>query len=203
LHFTDQVFEKLRQKNIRHSFVTLHVGAGTFKPVKAETMEGHQMHAEFIEVERSFIEELLQNAHHPIVAVGTTSLRTIESLYWLGVKILLDGGKIDKESAVVNQWDAYELTADASPEKSLKALLGWMEQEGLSKLITKTRMIIAPGYDLKIASGLITNFHQPQSTLLLLVAAIAGKDWRKIYGYALEHDFRFLSYGDGSLLWKY
>lgn len=202
LHFTDEVFEKLRQKNIRRSFVTLHVGAGTFKPVKAETMEGHEMHAEFIEVERSFIEELLRNAHHPIVAVGTTSLRTIESLYWLGAKVLLAGGKPDKESAVVNQWDAYELPAEASREESLKALLGWLEQQGLSKLITKTRMIIAPGYDLKIASGLITNFHQPQSTLLLLVAAITGKDWRNIYDYALEHDFRFLSYGDGSLLWK-
>ncbi len=202
LHFTDSVFDKLREKNIASSFVTLHVGAGTFKPVKAEKMEDHEMHAEFIDVDLNFINTLIQNIDNSVVAVGTTSLRTIESLYWIGGKIRSTKHEIRIEALSVNQWDPYEMKGNISAKDALQTLAEWMEDKKLDRLITKTQIIIAPGYDLKIAKGLITNFHQPQSTLLLLVAAVVGNDWKEIYNYALENDFRFLSYGDGSLLWK-
>lgn len=202
LHFTDSVFDKLREKNIASSFVTLHVGAGTFKPVKAEKMEDHEMHAEFIDVELSFIKTLIHNLDNAVVAVGTTSLRTIESLYWIGGKIRSTKHEIRIEALSVNQWDPYEMKGNISAKDALQTLAEWMEDKKLDRLITKTQIIIAPGYDLKIAKGLITNFHQPQSTLLLLVAAVVGNDWKEIYNHALENDFRFLSYGDGSLLWK-
>lgn len=200
LHFTKRLFKKLKQKNIISSFVTLHVGAGTFKPVKAEKMEDHEMHAEFIDVELSFIEQLISNIDKPIIAVGTTSLRTIESLYWIGVKIRNKELGIGSKDVFVQQWDAYEMKTQLSSREALQALADWMREQEMQRLITKTQIIIAPGYDLKIAKGLITNFHQPQSTLLLLVAAIVGEDWRNIYNYALDNDFRFLSYGDGSLI---
>jgi S-adenosylmethionine:tRNA ribosyltransferase-isomerase len=200
LHFTGGMFERLKANNISTSFVTLHVGAGTFKPVKARTMEEHEMHAEFVDVELGFIETLLSNLHQPVVAVGTTSLRTIESLYWMGVKLQQPGGQLG--DIAVQQWDPYELKTNLPATEALTTLINWMRKNEMQRLITKTQIIIAPGYELKVASGLITNFHQPQSTLLLLVAAIIGKDWKKVYQYALEHDFRFLSYGDGSLLWK-
>ncbi len=207
LHFTEAIFNKLEKKNIHHGFVTLHVGAGTFKPVKAATMQEHEMHAEFIDVRSALIEEIIKNIDHSIIAVGTTSLRTIESLYWMGVKLmqLLPAKKaedISIEDISIHQWDAYELPQDVSVKQALQQLLVWMTGQNRQRIITKTQIIIAPGYKLKIASGLITNFHQPQSTLLLLVAAIVGDDWREIYNYALENDFRFLSYGDGSLLFK-
>ncbi len=202
LHFTERIFNKLQKKNISSSFVTLHVGAGTFKPVKAEKMQDHEMHAEFIDVELSFIKNLIQNIDKPIIAVGTTSLRTIESLYWIGLKIKNKKPEIRNEEIVVNQWDAYETEPDISVKRSLDAIVTWMRQENMQRLITKTQIIIAPGYNLKIAKGLITNFHQPQSTLLLLVAAIVGDDWKNIYQFAMKNNFRFLSYGDGSLLWK-
>lgn len=200
LHFTDAVFASLSQKNIRHEFVTLHVGAGTFKPVKSATMEEHDMHAEFIDVPLSVIEKLLQQWPDTIVPVGTTSLRTIESLYWLGVKTILHPD-IQPAALHLTQWEPYQLKHEAiSPSLALQSLINWMQQHQLQKLLTKTQIIMAPGYTLKIAKGLITNFHQPQSTLLLLVAAIVGDDWKRIYNYALEHGFRFLSYGDGCLL---
>jgi S-adenosylmethionine:tRNA ribosyltransferase-isomerase len=202
LHFTETVFEKLREKHISRGFVTLHVGAGTFKPVKAETMEDHEMHAEFIDVEPGFVDTLIGNIGNPIVAVGTTSLRTIESLYWIGVKILNSNFNLQNKEASVRQWDPYEIETNIPAEDALQALADWMKQRNMKRLITQTQIIIAPGYDLKIATGLITNFHQPQSTLLLLVAAVTGEDWRMIYSYALDNNFRFLSYGDGSLLWK-
>jgi len=205
LHFTDRLFEKLEQKHIRKSFVTLHVGAGTFKPVKAATMQEHEMHAEFIDVPVAFMEELLQSAGNKIVCVGTTSLRTVESLYWMGVKLITlynTTSVVAIEDISIRQWDAYELPQHISMQESLQTLLAWMEEQGMHRLITKTQIIIAPGYSLRIANGLITNFHQPQSTLLLLVAAITGNDWRRIYDHALQHNYRFLSYGDGSLLWK-
>jgi len=202
LHFTERIFDQLKQKNISSSYVTLHVGAGTFKPVKSERMSGHERHAEFIDVELSFIEKLITNLHHPIVCVGTTSLRTVESLYWMGVKLQDSTFNIQHNGVSVQQWDPYETTPGISVAEALRTLIGWMKKHDLQRLITKTQIIIAPGYELKIASGLITNFHQPQSTLLLLVAAIAGDDWKKIYDYAMQHEFRFLSYGDGSLLWK-
>jgi S-adenosylmethionine:tRNA ribosyltransferase-isomerase len=199
LHFTDVIFKKLEEKNIQTGFVTLHVGAGTFKPVKSETMESHEMHAEFIEVAKGTIENLLQNLNNSIIAVGTTSLRTIESLYWLGVKYSIDDSL---QSMKISQWEAYDIAEQNIPVKqALRSLLDWMKKNNTEKLIAKTQIIIAPGYKPRIADALITNFHQPQSTLLLLVAALIGNDWRKVYAHALQNDFRFLSYGDGCLLW--
>lgn len=208
LHFTDAIFKKLKEKNIQTEFVTLHVGAGTFKPVKTQTMEQHEMHSEFIDVSRKIIENIFQNLDNNIITVGTTSLRTIESLYWLGVKSrkkeLRSANTEPEESSDIHlsQWEAYDLAVqDMSARKALTSLLEWMEKNKLERLITKTGIIIAPGYRPRIAKALITNFHQPQSTLLLLIAALIGNDWRKVYNYALQNDFRFLSYGDGSLLW--
>lgn len=202
LHFTNLVFGNLKEKNIKADFVTLHVGAGTFKPVKSETMQEHEMHAEFIDVSRRIIETIITNLDSNIIAVGTTSLRTIESLYWLGVKLLATSNDTDGPQGL-SQWEAYEMTGRIhSAKDALQALINWMDRNQLERLITKTQILIAPGYNFKIVKGLITNFHQPQSTLLLLVAALVGEDWRKVYDYALQHDFRFLSYGDGSLLWK-
>ena len=213
LHFTPRLFEKLAAKNITKAFVTLHVGAGTFKPVKAARMEEHEMHAEFIDVEKSFIEMLRDKftaGNQNIIAVGTTSLRTLESLYWMGAKIIAANSSANNltnlsiENISVNQWDPYELMPQnelPSTAAALDALSNWMEQNNLSRLIAKTQIIIAPGYRFKIIDGLITNFHQPQSTLLLLVAAITNGHWKPMYDYALENDFRFLSYGDGCLIW--
>jgi len=164
------------------------------------------MHAEFIEIPDNFIENLLQLNHKNIITVGTTSLRTIESLYWMGAKIneLLKAGhtKITIEDISVQQWDPYEIYTNITSRNALLLLLNWMKENQLKQLITKTKIIIAPGYSFKIINGLITNFHQPQSTLLLLVAALIGDKWKSVYQYALTNDFRFLSYGDGCLLWK-
>jgi S-adenosylmethionine:tRNA ribosyltransferase-isomerase len=202
LHFTERVFEKLKKKNIQRDFVTLHVGAGTFKPVKTETISEHEMHAEFFEVQKIFIENLLYHLDKNIIVVGTTSLRTIESLYWLGVKTIFQA-EISQHDLQLQQWEAYNIDAsDISTEQALQSLLKWMNKNQTEVLVTKTQIIIVPGYELKIVNGLITNFHQPQSTLLLLVASIVGDYWKKIYSYALENNFRFLSYGDGSLIWK-
>jgi S-adenosylmethionine:tRNA ribosyltransferase-isomerase len=199
LHFTDAIFNKLKEKNIQSDFVTLHVGAGTFKPVKSETLETHEMHAEFIDVTKEAIEKIIRHLDKTIIPVGTTSMRTIESLYWLGVKLSVDK---NPESVEINQWEAYDLAEQNMPVKeALQSLLTWMGKNKRERLITKTKIIIAPGYQPRIAKALITNFHQPQSTLLLLIAALIGNDWRKVYNYALQNDFRFLSYGDGCLLW--
>ena len=201
LHFTDDLFEKLKKQNIQHDFVTLHVGAGTFKPVKSATMNEHEMHAEFIDVSKVFIDTLQQKLSHNIITVGTTSLRTIESLYWLGVKIQLNPS-IQTDELTISQWDPYELPSSGiSTQMALQSLSTWLHIHKMERLITKTQIIIAPGYSFRIIKALITNFHQPQSTLLLLVSAITGNNWKKIYSYALENDFRFLSYGDGCLLW--
>lgn len=204
LHFTENTFSKLKQKNIQTDFVTLHVGAGTFKPVKSERMAEHEMHAEWMDVSKNTIQNILQNLDKKIVAVGTTSLRTIESLYWLGV---MSGTQVrdNKNTAWIQlgQWDAYELNQHKiSAAEALTSLLDWMNNNQLERLVTKTQLLIAPGYPFKIAQGLITNFHQPQSTLLLLVSALIGKQWNEVYDYAMKNDFRFLSYGDGSLLWR-
>lgn len=200
LHFTENIFTLLKEKNIQHDFVTLHVGAGTFKPVKAELIEDHDMHFEFIDVGKPLIQNLIQHLPNDIIAVGTTSLRTIESLYWLGVKTILYPGIITDELKLL-QWDPYEMDdTGITAEMALHSLISFMEKHGQERLITKTQIIIAPGYSLKIAKALVTNFHQPDSTLLLLVAAITGDNWRKIYDHALTHNFRFLSYGDGCLL---
>ena len=235
MHFTPRLFEKLAAKNIEKEFVTLHVGAGTFKPVKAARMEEHEMHAEYIDVRSSLIEKLRdcfvaratnknadnKNPDQNIIAVGTTSLRTLESLYWIGAKIIAAKSAVNSginsvvnsgaknapltlDNLAVEQWDPYTFTEQGnlpSTAAALDALAGWLNQNKLERLLTKTQIIIAPGYRFKIIDGLITNFHQPQSTLLLLVAAITNGNWKPIYQYALENDFRFLSYGDGCLIW--
>ena len=208
LHFTDNTFTQLEEQNIQTDFVTLHVGAGTFKPVKSETMQEHEMHAEWIDVSKKTIENILKNLDNNIIAVGTTSLRTLESLYWLGVKQFGVRGSelgVDPDRSLsLLQWEAYELleSKNISSKNAIESLLYWMNENKLERLVAKTQILIAPGYDFKIVNGLITNFHQPQSTLLLLVAALIGDDWRKVYDYAMQNDFRFLSYGDGSLLWR-
>ncbi len=200
LHFTPSIFESLTSFQIKKDFVTLHVGAGTFKPVKASTMQGHEMHTEWIDVSKETIQNILENLNETIVAVGTTSLRTIESLYWLGIKVFLN---IDIKKLELLQWDVYEddlknVTITAS--QSLSILLNWMKKNNLNNLFTSTQILIAPEYKFKIANAIVTNFHQPQSTLLLLVAAAIGEDWKNVYDYALQNNYRFLSYGDGSLL---
>jgi len=201
LHFTKSIFKKLASKNIFHDFVTLHVGSGTFKPVKNENLYQHEMHAEFISIARSSIETLLLNLDRKIIAVGTTSFRTLESLYWLGIKASLNPA-INLHSLHLHQWESYELLKNKIPAtEALKCLLSWMNKNKIEWLDTKTSLIILPGYKIQISNALITNFHQPKSTLLLLVAALIGDDWKKVYDYALQNNFRFLSYGDGSLLW--
>lgn len=207
LHFTPHIFEEMKNKSIKTAYVTLHVGAGTFKPVKAATMQEHDMHAEFIDVADALINDLANNINNCIIATGTTSMRTIESLYWMGVKlqvILKDkaAANITADEIAVNQWDAYELPQHIAAKEALQTLLQWMAAHNQQRIITKTQIIIAPGYTLRVAQALVTNFHQPQSTLLLLVAAVTGNDWRRVYEYALNNNFRFLSYGDGSLLFK-
>ncbi len=202
LHFTEAIFSSLDARHIDRAFVTLHVGAGTFLPVKAPTMEQHVMHVEFIEVLRDTIIEVSETlkAERPVIPVGTTSARTIESLYWLGIKVCQNQA-IPLEELAVGQWDAYQSgKVVSSPLTALAALLDWMDRQALTRLVTKTQLLITPGYSWKIATGLITNFHQPESTLLLLVASLIGEDWRKVYDYALEQRFRFLSYVDGCLL---
>jgi S-adenosylmethionine:tRNA ribosyltransferase-isomerase len=202
LHFTDSVFEQLNKQQIHREYVTLHVGAGTFKPVKSDTMSGHPMHAEFIDVSTGTIEHILKYLDKQITVVGTTSLRTVESLYWLGVKTIRQPG-LALEDLVVHQWDPYDLNGKPEPAKTaLESLLQYLQARQMDRIITKTSLLIAPGYTFQIPGALVTNFHQPQSTLLLLVAAFVGPDWRKLYTYALERDFRFLSYGDGCLLFR-
>lgn len=201
LHFTEAIFESLEARHIGRTFVTLHVGAGTFLPVKALTLEQHTMHTEFIAVAAETIRDLIAALREgrPTIPVGTTSARTVESLYWLGVKALREPA-VEAGELVVRQWDAYEEANGVETVVALNALLDWMDRQGLEQLITTTQLLITPGYRWRIARALITNFHQPESTLLLLVASLIGEDWRKVYDYALEHGFRFLSYGDGCLL---
>jgi len=198
LHFTPEIFGSLKQKKIDTEYITLHVGAGTFLPVKSERLAGHVMHEEFIEVRTDTLQRLIDKLTEPIIAVGTTSLRTVESLYWLGMKVA--GNKSIRPSAlVVDQWDPYRTDSGLPAKEALQYLLEWIRRQPGQKLITKTGLFILPGYSFKIIGGLISNFHQPQSTLLLLVAALIGEEWRKLYQFALENDYRFLSYGDGCL----
>ena len=200
LHFTENVFEKLKEKKIDKDFVTLHVGAGTFKPVKSELMRDHEMHAEHFTVTKAFIQNLIDHPDKNIIAVGTTTLRTLESLYWLGSK---QSSVRSGQSMEITQWEVYDHNEKEIPaQEALENLVKWMDEKKSDSLTAKTQIIIAPGYQFKIVNGLVTNFHQPQSTLLLLVAAFIGKDWKKVYDFALEKNFRFLSYGDGSLLWR-
>jgi S-adenosylmethionine:tRNA-ribosyltransferase-isomerase (queuine synthetase) len=197
LHFTQRTFADLKARDIHSLFVTLHVGAGTFKPVNSQSIADHVMHFEKIIISRSAIETLLSYLDKNIVCVGTTSVRTLESLYWYGV-LLLQGSK--EEEINVLQWTPYEnKSVDFSARQALEAILSKMKQENLTHISGQTQLIIAPGYRYRIVKGLVTNFHQPKSTLLLLVSALIGDKWRECYDYALANDFRFLSYGDACL----
>lgn len=202
LHFTERVLQALDDKGIERNEITLHVGAGTFKPVKSEDIGGHVMHAEWIAVKRTSIERLIAHGGR-CTAVGTTSVRTLESLYYIGAMLHRDPD-LEQDELLVPQWIAYD--APASPERplttleALQAILDYLDRHALPVMHAATRIIIAPGYQYHIVKRIVTNFHQPQSTLLLLVSAFIGSDWRRVYDYALSHDFRFLSYGDSSLL---
>lgn len=194
LHFTEQVFADLAQKGVKHDFVTLHVGAGTFQPIKVQNVVEHKMHCEQIVFDKSFIINLLENVSF-VIPVGTTSMRSLESLFWFGVK-LLSG----KQDFFIEKLMPYNQTESFTAEQSLKAVIDYMTENNLSQLVGETEIFIFPSYEFKICKGIITNFHQPDSTLILLVAALVGENWKKIYDYALENNFRFLSYGDSSLL---
>jgi S-adenosylmethionine:tRNA ribosyltransferase-isomerase len=200
LHFSDAVLTDLQLRGFHTARVTLHVGAGTFQPVKAEHMAGHTMHGEPFVVEAAVLRHLLAHAPQPIIAVGTTSLRTLESMYWLGAKLAHQSTATAGAELHVSQWQPYEDTPLVPLSEAFAALLSHIEVSGSSFLRATTQLLIAPGYQFRVINGLITNFHQPESTLLLLVAALIGADWRRVYDHALAHDYRFLSYGDSSLL---
>ncbi len=215
LHFTPAVLQNIDEKQIKRQEVTLHVSASTFQPVKSEQMDGHPMHLEFISADEALIRDLMAYEGR-ITAVGTTSVRTLESLYWFGVHLIetadnpsaasdnLNHAASDNDSPTtawtLDQWYPYQPHPDYSMQEALQAILDDLQQRGESVFTASTRLLIAPGYTFRVVSDIITNFHQPQSTLLLLVSAYVGEDWRKIYDYALQNDFRFLSYGDSSLL---
>jgi len=201
LHFTAQLLEKIASGGILTAHVTLHVGLGTFKPVTAPQIRDHVMHHEKISVTRETIETLAGHPDRPVIAIGTTSARTLESLYWLGVRIIREGSRFEPS---ISQWEPYYPGAGAGIDtgRSLSALLDYLHRRRLEALSGETRLMIVPGYRFRILSGLMTNFHLPQSTLLLLVAALTGKGWREAYNYALQHGFRFLSYGDSCLFFN-
>jgi S-adenosylmethionine:tRNA ribosyltransferase-isomerase len=201
LHFTDRLFDRLQAKGIGKEKVTLHVGVGTFKPVGAEQIRDHVMHHERVVVSKKTIENLFENLDRPFFAVGTTSARTLESLYWIGVRLMREGSG---SPPVVPQWYPYEhvTTAHATVQQALGVLLAYLNKHHLAEYSFETQLMIVPGYEYKLLSGLITNFHMPQSTLLLLVAAMIGEDWKTAYDYALQNNFRFLSYGDSCLFFN-
>ena len=198
LHFTSEVLAGLDAKGFTREEVTLHVGAGTFKPVKSEVIGDHEMHTEFISVRRSAIENIRTNLGR-IIAVGTTSVRTLESLYYMG-RTLVNNPDATSEELVVTQWTPYHDTEEVTAHEALTALLDYLDRNQTDTLLSATQIMIAPGYEFKIVKGIITNFHQPKSTLLLLISAFVNGNWKSIYNYALDNDFRFLSYGDSSLL---
>lgn len=198
LHFTDRVLRALDEAGVQREELTLHVGAGTFRPVKSEQIAEHEMHSEFIAVKRETIQRLIAHGGRAI-AVGTTSVRTLESLYYIGRK-LQDNLDASEDELHVNQWEPYDDTTELPVVDALGNILAYLERHNLPALHTSTQIIIAPGYKYHIVQMMVTNFHQPQSTLLLLVSAFVRGDWHTIYDYALAHDFRFLSYGDSSLL---
>jgi len=214
LHFNDAIFESLAEKNCSINFISLHVGAGTFMPVKTDNITDHEMHAEVFEINITTLTDLIAiakqkelnpNRYTPVIAVGTTTLRTLETLYWLGVKLILNPSLEENKDLHLVQWDAYvtnnELKSDANrsiPVKdALENLRSWMQSHQMHSLITSTQLMIVPGYNFKIANGLVTNFHQPKSTLLLIIAAITSDKWKTIYQHAIDNQYRFLSYGDG------
>lgn len=200
LHFTPDLLERIVRHGVDLARVTLHVGAGTFMPVKSDTMAGHDMHSEHLLVPRQAVVRLIQQiGAGPVLPVGTTAMRTIESLYWFGA-YLAEGGMA--EQMTVGQWQPYGDQRDTPVGEALEAVLAWLDRKGLETLRGQTKLLIAPGYRYRLCDGLITNFHQPHSTLLLLVAALVGPAWRQVYEHALQSDYRFLSFGDGSLLWR-
>jgi S-adenosylmethionine:tRNA ribosyltransferase-isomerase len=198
LHFTEEVLKKLTKKAVKSAELTLHVGAGTFQPVKSEQVAEHEMHTETIVVDRELLNNLL-HCDGNIIAVGTTSVRSLESLYWLGVKISLNAAAL---SLHIDQWDPYQVGQDLPLKTALQNILAWMEAQCVTQISFTTAIIIVPGYKFRVVRGMITNFHQPQSTLLLLVGAFLGNQWREVYDYALRNDFRFLSYGDSNIYLK-
>lgn len=198
LHFTDSLFATLAQKGIETEYLTLHVGAGTFKPVSSEKVAGHQMHAEEFFVSAALVRKILKASAKKIIPVGTTSMRALESLYWLGTQALQ--GKGENFKWEVDQWEPYRHSSPPAPADALAALLQLMESQKREWATAHTSLMIAPGYRHRLCKGLLTNFHQPRSTLLLLVASLIGEDWKSLYQYALQHNFRFLSYGDGCLI---
>lgn len=199
LHFTEDVLASIDARGIEREELTLHVGAGTFRPVKAEMISGHDMHTEYISVTRHTISRLIAYEGKAI-AVGTTSVRTLESLYYIGCHILQHQDNVTDNDLHVKQWEPYEEAERPSTLNALQAIIDYLDKNGLSVLHASTQIIIAPGYRYRIANRLITNFHQPQSTLLLLVSAFIGDSWHEVYQYALDNGFRFLSYGDSSML---
>lgn len=201
LHFTEELLERLKKNKIQTKYVTLHVGAGTFMPVKSDTIGKHEMHAEFMDVSLDFIQSYC-TTERTKVCIGTTSLRTLESLYWMGVKAFEDCN-ISIDNIKISQWDAYDLPQDIKVEEAFLALANWMISNELSRLVIPTQLLIAPGYVIRTVDAILTNFHQPESTLLLLIYAFVGEDWKRIYAHAMENNYRFLSFGDGSLLWKH
>jgi S-adenosylmethionine:tRNA ribosyltransferase-isomerase len=198
LHFTKQVFTSFEKTGIKWTNLTLHVGAGTFQPVKSDSISDHEMHTEHFFISETAIESVYNNIGN-IIAVGTTTVRTLESLYWLGVKIKWKP-ETGKEELFLGQWEPYSLHGKLTSKEALESLLVWMKKLGLREIHVPTRIIIVPGYKFRMIDGMITNFHQPRSTLLLLISAWTGDDWKKIYSYAMDNNFRFLSYGDSSLL---
>lgn len=196
LHFTEAILDDIKKNNISTEFVLLHVGAGTFKSVKSESMKDHAMHSEEIVVTKTTLRGLINN-HENLIAVGTTSLRTLESLFWIGLKLSKNIHEIE-----LFQWDAYdlEIPKEFTYKDALQTIINYLETNNQESIRTKTQLLIAPGYKIRSVKGLVTNFHQPNSTLLLLVAALVGHDWKKIYDHALNNNYRFLSYGDSSLL---
>ncbi len=198
LHFTNELIDKLKNEGISFEEVTLHVGAGTFRPVSSEKIGEHEMHSETIAVRKDCIENLIKNINKTIIPVGTTSMRTIESLYWMGVMLIEEGP--EERNIHLNQWFPYkERESLPSAEESLSAILKYMEMYQMKVFHASTALMIAPSCKINIAKALITNFHQPKSTLLLLVSALIGNKWKDVYQYALDNDFRFLSYGDSCL----
>ena len=197
LHFTDKVLKRINNQGVSLEEITLHVGAGTFKPVKSDTIDAHEMHTEHFVVRLKSLENLKKSTH--ITAVGTTSVRTIESIYWLGAKLIQN----QQFSDHISQWEAYELNANIEKNEALDALIDYLKSNDLSELKASTQIMIYPGYEFKLVQALVTNFHQPKSTLLLLIAAFIGENWHKVYKFAMENNFRFLSYGDSSILIPY
>ncbi len=211
LHFNAAIFKSLAEKKCSTHFISLHVGAGTFMPVKTDNITDHEMHAEVFEITTATLTHLIDIANQkelnpekytPVIAVGTTTLRTIETLYWLGVKLINNPSLQENKDLHLMQWDAYETNNDTSDQvitvkEAVSTLLNWMQSHQMDQLITSTQLMIVPGYIFKIANGLVTNFHQPKSTLLLIIAAITGDSWKEIYQHAIENQYRFLSYGDG------